>query len=289
MLDYRVYTFLTLYDEMNYRRTAEKLNMTQPGVTQHIHFLEKHYGVKLFEYDGRTLKRTKNAELLRRHFDSIRTELLALQQSFTTENLLHLKIGATKTIGEFVITPQIQAFLSEENHTLDLIVDNTETLLKMLENAELDFAIIEGVFDKHKYGYHLYKKESFIGICSANHPFAGKTVSLDALFHENIIVREKGSGTRRLLEQAICDRGFSLESFRSCSSVSNFSVICELIAEGHAITFAYEPIAHAHNNLATFSLEDIRIEGEFNYVYCNSHTAQQKIAQFLSRPFVVIS
>ena len=50
MLDYRIYTFLTLYDEMNYRRTAEKLNMTQPGVTQHIHYLEKHYGAKLFEY-----------------------------------------------------------------------------------------------------------------------------------------------------------------------------------------------------------------------------------------------
>ena len=53
MLDYRVLTFLALYDEMNYRRTAEKLNMTQPGVTQHIHYLENYYGVKLFEYDGR--------------------------------------------------------------------------------------------------------------------------------------------------------------------------------------------------------------------------------------------
>ena len=69
MLDYRVFTFLALYDEMNYRRTAEKLNMTQPGVTQHIHYLENYYGVKLFEYDGRTLSRTKNAQRLKRYFD----------------------------------------------------------------------------------------------------------------------------------------------------------------------------------------------------------------------------
>ena len=60
MLDYRVLTFLALYDEMNYRKTAEKLNMTQPGVTQHIHFLEHYYGIKLFEYDGRILSKTKN-------------------------------------------------------------------------------------------------------------------------------------------------------------------------------------------------------------------------------------
>lgn len=65
MLDYRVSTFLTLYDEMNYRRTAERLNMTQPGVTQHIHYLENYYGVKLFEYNGRTLSRTKMRNNLR--------------------------------------------------------------------------------------------------------------------------------------------------------------------------------------------------------------------------------
>ena len=43
MLDYRIETFLTLYEEMNYRRTAERLQMTQPGVTQHIHYIENYY------------------------------------------------------------------------------------------------------------------------------------------------------------------------------------------------------------------------------------------------------
>lgn len=46
MLDFRMITFRTLYNEMNYRKTAELLNMTQPGVTQHIQYLEKYYGVK---------------------------------------------------------------------------------------------------------------------------------------------------------------------------------------------------------------------------------------------------
>ena len=55
MLDYRTETFLTLYEEMNYRRTAERLQMTQPGVTQHIHYIENYYGVKLFIYDGHRL------------------------------------------------------------------------------------------------------------------------------------------------------------------------------------------------------------------------------------------
>lgn len=277
MLDYRVFTFLALYDEMNYRRTAEKLNMTQPGVTQHIHYLENYYGVKLFEYDGRTLSRTRNAERLKRYFDSIKAEEMDIREGFVPNDTIHMTVGATKTIGEFVIVPEIRSFLQDANHNLELVIDNTENLLHMLEKAQIDFAIIEGVFDKSKYSYHLYQKESFIGICAKNHPFAGKTVTLEDVFKEDIVVRESLSGTRTLLNNAITDRGFSLDNFRRCISVSNFSVICDLVANNNAITFAYEPISRCRNDLATFSVADMQISGEFNFVYCNERVAKEKI------------
>ena len=280
MLDYRIHTFLTLYEEMNYRRTAEKLNMTQPGVTQHIHYLENYYGVRLFVYDGRQLTRTGQAERLKRHFDSVRAEERSLREGFTQTDTVHLKVGATKTIGEFVIVPAVSAFLSRERHSLDLVVDNTEHLMAMLSRGELDFAVIEGVFDKEKYPHHPLKKERFVGICGKEHPFAGRTVSLEEVLRETLIVREKGSGTRMLLEQAIADRGYSLDSFRGCSSVSNFSVICELLARNGAITFAYEPIARSRDDLATFLVEDMQIQGEFNFVYTNARVAGEKIACF---------
>lgn len=282
MLDYRVLTFLTLYDEMNYRRTAEKLNMTQPGVTQHIHYLENYYGVKLFEYDGRTLSKTKQAEQLKRHFESVRAEEISLKEDFVQADRLHLRVGATKTIGEFVIVPEVRKFLLHGNHCLDLVVDNTENLLAMLSRGELDFAVIEGVFDKERYPHHLFKKERFVGICGRHHPFVGQTVSLVEIFREGLIVRERGSGTRRLLEQAIADRGYSLDSFHSCSSISNFSVICELVAKNGAITFAYEPIANSRDDLATFAVGGMKIQGEFNFVYTNEKVAKSKIELFFS-------
>ena len=282
MLDYRVLTFLTLYDEMNYRRTAEKLNMTQPGVTQHIHYLENYYGVKLFEYDGRTLSKTKQAEQLKRHFESVRAEEISLKEDFVQADRLHLRVGATKTIGEFVIVPEVRKFLLHGNHCLDLVVDNTENLLAMLSHGELDFAVIEGVFDKERYPYHLFKKERFVGICGRHHPLAGQTVSLAEIFREGLIIRERGSGTRRLLEQAISDRGYSLDSFHRCLSVGNFSVICELVARNGAITFAYEPIANSRDDLATFTIDGMKIQGEFNFVYTNEKVAKSKIELFFS-------
>ncbi|MBE6731208.1 MAG: LysR family transcriptional regulator [Ruminococcaceae bacterium] len=279
MLDFRVITFLTLYDEMNYRKTAEKLSMTQPGVTQHIHYLESYYGVKLFIYDGnsRLLKRTKNAERLKKYFDSIRAEERDIKNKFIKDDKIFIKLGATKTIGEFVIVPEIRNFLKGENHSLELFVDNTEVLLQKLEKSELDFAIIEGVFDKSKYGYKLYKKENFVGICAQNHPFANKSVSLNDAFSQDIIVREPLSGTRNLLENAIKDLGFSLSNFKRCISVSNFSLICDLVVNIGAITFAYEPISRCRDDLATFSVTDINISGEFNFVYCSEKVAEEKI------------
>jgi DNA-binding transcriptional LysR family regulator len=282
MLDYRVTTFLALCEEMNYRRTAEKLNMTQPGVTQHIQYLERYYGVKLFEYDGRTLLKTKNADRLKRHFDSMRAEEGALFDAFTEADGICLSVGATKTIGEFVIVPEIREFLRNPKHNLQLTVDNTENLLRMVEKSQIDFAVIEGVFDKSKYGYHLYKKENFVGICSENHRFANRTVSLQEIFEEDLLVREPFSGTRTLFENAISDRGFSLESFKRCISVSNFSVICDLVANVGAITFAYEPISRHRKDLATFSVQDMQICGEFNFVYCNGSVAHQKIESIFS-------
>ena len=80
-----------------------------------------------------------------------------------------------------------------------------------------------------------------------------------------------------LLQNAITDRGFSLDSFKQCTSINNFSVICDVVANTHAITFAYEPIARCRDDITTFMVSDFQISGEFNFVYCNEHIARKKI------------
>lgn len=277
MFDFRITTFLTLYRELNYRRTAEILNMTQPGVTQHIHFLEKVYGVKLFKYNGRTLSKTKSAEVLKRHIDSMMAEEQAMRQEFSETEKVLLNVGVTKTIGEFVLVPTVRKFLANPNNNINLFIDNTEKLLQMLEDSLLHFAVVEGVFDKTRYEYHLFKKEHFAGICGVNHRFAGRKITLNEMFNETLIIREQGSGTRRLLEQAITDRGFSLDCFSRVISISNFSVISDMVSQDNAITFAYEPVAFNKPELATFEVEDMEINGEFNFVYCNKSIAEEKI------------
>ena len=93
------------------------------------------------------------------------------------------------------------------------------------------------------------------------------------------------SGTRKLLEQSVTDKGYSLDSFQSCSSISNFSVICELVAKNGVITFAYEPIANSRDDLETFTAEEMDIHGEFNFVYTNSKIGKEKVALFINAQY----
>lgn len=281
MLDYRIQTFLTLYAQMNYRRTAELLSMTQPGVTQHIQYLERQYGVRLFRYDGRRLERTQAADALKRYADAVLAQERSLKEAFHQGERLHLDVGATKTIGEYVLPPVLRRFLSDPRCSINFVIDNTENLLSLLEASRLDFAVVEGMFDKTRYSSQLYRRERYTGICAACHPFAGKTVPLETLFGETLILREPGSGTRRLLEQAIRDHGFSLSCFARCVSVSSFSVITDLVAQGEGVTFGYLPVALHSATLATFEVEHMHIDGEFNFVYCSEEAAADKIALFL--------
>ena len=63
MLDFRVETFLAVCETMNFTRAAERLHITQPAVSQHIHALETQYGTRLFVYEGKQLRLTESGQL----------------------------------------------------------------------------------------------------------------------------------------------------------------------------------------------------------------------------------
>ena len=267
MLDYRMYTFLKLCEGLNYRVTAEQLNMTQPAVTQHIQFLEREYGCKLFDYSNRKLVKTKAGEKMEIYARAAVYNEKALHNEIISQKIMKLRVGATKSIGGYDIREQLKRIANDDSIELSLIVDNTMALLKKLENSELDFALIEGYFDKGKYGYSLYKEVEFIGICAKNHRFAGKTIKAEEIFNENIIVREPGSGTRAILKQLLKSRDYSLADFRKRITVSSFGVIKYLVSENCGISFVYDVVAHKQNNLSTFTVEGTKVIREFNFVY----------------------
>ena len=271
MLDFRLHTFLTLCETMNYTRAAERLCITQPAVSQHIHFLEAHYGCRLFTYQNKTLRLTPAGETQCGLAHSLAYNSRKIEEALAHPGPAALHIGATKTIGSFVIAPLVSRFLRAHPHcSFSLTVDNTDHLLAGLDRGVLDFALIEGFFDKGRYGSRLMREEAFFGICAPDHPLAGQTVPLHRLFAANLIVREPGSGTRDIFETLVREHNHTLTSFAGVTEISDFSVMKTLVAQGLGITFVYAPVAAAElaaGTLARIDLEGPPILREFNCVY----------------------
>ncbi|MDC7237955.1 MAG: LysR family transcriptional regulator [Sphaerochaetaceae bacterium] len=276
MLDYKIRTFMTLCKTMNYRVTAEMLNMSQPSVTQHIQLLEQYYDTKLFVYDKKKLYKTPSASLLEKHLATIINNEKYLEQELSKSKVKSIRIGATKTIGNYVINDKIIKLI-KNNYVITFVIDNTKSLLQKLNDNELDLLIIEGVFNKNSYDYRLFRKEPFLGVCSKDHPFSKRCVSFEDIFEENLIIREKGSGTRLIFEQELIRNNYSLDSFKKVHCISNFELIKQLINNNLGITFAYQSIIQ-NSGLDTFDIENNKIVREFNYV-CLKHT---KIDELIS-------
>ncbi|MDY3237308.1 MULTISPECIES: LysR family transcriptional regulator [Fusobacterium] len=279
MLDYRMITFLKLCEKMNYRLTAEELHMTQPAVTQHIHYLEEEYNCKLFNYDKKKLEKTESCLILEEYAKSAYYNHIKIKEIINSEKKIKIRMGVTKTIGEFVINEKIRKMFENINYDFSLVIDNTKKLLELLEKNQLDFVLVEGIFDKNKYEYELYKKDEFIGICSKKHRFFNKEVKIEELFDENIIIREKGSGTRAILEQILENKNFSLNSFKKQISISNFSLIGEFVQENLGISFVYESFTKKYKDIGRFFLKE-KIEREYNYVTLKNTFAKNYIEIF---------
>lgn len=282
-MDQKLETFLTLCHTMHYGRAAELLNLSQPAVSKHIQALELQYGVKLFSYSGRRLQLTRQGERLKEYASSLRYGEEKLMRELRGEQGTLLRIGATKSIGDYILMPEICRFLSGEGNRLEFLVDNTARLLEHLEAGKLDFVILEGIFDKRWYDSFLFRMEPYIGICAAGHPFAGRQISMEELFGERLILREKGSGTRNILERELARLGYSAESFADCACISSFKLIKELIRAGCGVSFLYEAVVKDDGAFGHFCCPPLTGKHELNVVYRKGTDVKNSVREFLGR------
>ena len=280
-MDSKLHTFLTLCHTMNYRIAAEQLHLSQPAVTKQIQALEQALQTKLFHYDGHALHKTEACLILERFAISQQYQFEELQLAIADKKRFNLRIGATKTIGDYVLIDAIKEYLSDPSHELSLMVDNTMHLLQMLDENQLDFAVMEGAFSKTKYDSYLLRMEPFVGICAKNSPLCGQHISIEELLKQTIIVREKGSGTRRIFEERLAAVGYELSDFYREVSISSFVAIKALVAAGIGISFLYNSVVAKENDIGTFTVDGITEPHPFHVVYTQNTSARNYAERFL--------
>ena len=243
MLDYRTETFLTVCKTLNFTTAAKQLNITQPAVSQHIHFLEKQYNTILFNYKNKELSLTPSGQILYKHLLTMKNNEQALMNEINniTSNIETLSIGVTMTIGEYAIVDKLANFI--QNHpeiNIHLHYGNTSKLLELLDHGQISMAIVEGNYPKENYSHIKYSTEDYIAVCATSHQFIKEPHTIHDLISEHLLVREKGSGTRNILEQSLIAHGLHISNFIHYTQVENMHTIMNLLKKDCGISFLYK-------------------------------------------------
>ncbi len=272
MIDLRHKTFLEVCKLKSFTKAAEALCITQPAVSQHIRYLEELYGGELIVYSRRHFSLTEKGRVLYNFLITVQVDCSSISKIINRgkNERSAVAFGATLSIGEYVMPPVISKIIkNDSNCSISMIVDNTQELLKKLDEGVIQFALIEGSFNKTKYESMVFSHEPFIGVCS---PYShSKSVdSIDALFSNLVILREKGSGTRRVFEQILEQSNVTIESFQNAIEIGNMSAIKELVKSDLGITFLYKVAAQQEldaGTLCEIQIKDFSQIREFNFVF----------------------
>lgn len=263
MLDFRVQTFLTVCRTLNYTQAARELNITQPAVSQHIAALERYYGAQLFTMEGKRPRLTEAGKLLQRVCTTMVHDEQLLRQDIQVlegTSSVTLAIGMTLTAGEYVVAPLLARWLRAHRDTRVVAHSgDTDYLLDLLDEGTVDCVFVEGVFDRLPYRCDTLCTQRLVCVCAPDYELAGCCCDWERLLREPLVVREPGSGTRAVLENALAARNLTVEEFAQVGEVWNIGVLKRIVEAGVGVAFLYE--AAVAQELADGRLARIELEG----------------------------
>ena len=198
--------FLAAAHFENITRAAESLSMSQSAASSSLRDIEQQFDIQLFDRVGKRLQLNELGRVLRPKAEA----LLAQAQSFERDMSQHqdlglLKVGATLTIGNYLAVEMMASFMADNDGAdVNLMVANTESIARMVENYELDVGLIEGELQHSELEVIPWREDDLVVFCAPDHPWAEKGELTDEdLLEAKWVVRESGSGTRQAFDRAM--------------------------------------------------------------------------------------
>jgi len=250
--------FLTLCKELNMTRTAEKLFMTQPSVSQAISELEQHYQVRLFDRLGKRLFITADgAQLLTRAKDMLGL-LEDTEASFREAKQKRLvRIGASATVGSYLL-PGILSCLHKRDSGLlvEFFVANTAQVEDALLRAELDIGLVEGKVVSRSLRSVPILTDRLVLVGIAKLLPSKRTYTAKDLETIPFLLREVGSGTADQVQLTLSNWGIQP---RIAGVANSIDALHKLVRAGVGVAFL--PLLAVEEDLAKGKLVEFQVKG----------------------------
>ena len=240
MLDVKLETLLTVAEVKNFTKAAEILNLTQPAVSHHINLLESECNCKLFIRGKGDVKLTKEGEIAVTYGRRLKAlhEKMLLKIQDEKHHLKRIRVGITHTSENNNITEILAKYVSEYTDlSITIITDTINNLYEMLENYEIDIAIVEGKKLSNKLNYFMLDTDYLVCAMSFENSLSSKSmITINDLKKENMILRLPSSATRQLFEATLISVNESIDNFNVTLEVDNVATIKELVRKNLGVS-----------------------------------------------------
>lgn len=264
--------FLAVVETGSVTAASQRLHVSQPTLTREIRELEERLDVPLFDRLPRGMQPTEAGQLLKdfaaQIFSLADTAEAALGE-FAGLTRGHLKIAASRTIGIYVLPALLTEY--RRHHpgiTVDVSVSNTEQVEQSLLSLDRQIGLIEGPCDLSSFDIHPIGRDELIAVAGATHPLSkSRRLTAHEIGTGELVMREAGSGTRAVIEQAYAQHGLALSPKLSVGSPE---AIKRLLQMGSAVAWVSRcTVADelASGALVQLPVADLTIERDLNMIW----------------------
>ncbi len=289
MLDTRMETLLMVCEKNSFTRAAEALAMTQPAVSHHIRTLESELGIKLFYRGKNALKLTPEGEIVVQYARRIKAlhEKMLRALAGAEKQMSNIRVGITHTAESSLIAEVLAKYsTSAPGLRLTVITDIIKNLYDMIDNYEIDLAIVEGRAPEGDINALLLDTDYLVCVVSNQNPLAKKSmVTLNDLRKEKMIVRLPGSGTQNLFISHLESIGMSIDEFNVVLEVDNIATIKDLIRKDMGISILARSACMDElrkGKLTALPIENLSMVRQTNILY-HKDFSHPEVLQALTR------
>lgn len=256
--------FCAVVERRSFSQAAERLGVTQPAVSLQVRALERRLGTQLLDRSGRRVEPTEAGLRLYRGAQ----RLLALEEQIVADVAASaageltgdLRLGASTGPAAIAVPVLLCEFQRANPGTrVFLTVSDTHTIVEQVARRELELGIV-GAARRHRgVRFEPFFSDQVILACPPGHRFAGRTVTLEELREETLILMQEGAGVRQIVEDALRRRGVRLRDLDVRLELGLQESVRRAVEAGYGVTFVSRTAVEA--DLEAGRLAEARVQG----------------------------
>jgi len=237
--NFRLKVFRAVAEHLNFHKAAEHLFLTQPAVTLQIKALEDDLGVRLFDRAAGRISLTRQGSILLSYAGKIAALAAEAEQELDCKSGKvsgQLSLGVSTTIAQYVLPRLLGPFLAEYPAVqFSLHSGNTSQVVQLLLDSKVSIGLIEGPARDRGIRSEPFMEDELALITPRQ--FEQDHLSGSQFMASDLLMREQGSGSRRVVEAALEKAGFKLKSFKKVIDLDSTEAIKSAVEAGLGIGF----------------------------------------------------